>query len=337
MAKVRSADTLNRRDFIKQTAVLTGGVALLPGLLSGCDDEDEADVAYTGEFGFKEGLASFDPQQDRVIIWTRYTPADNESGDASIRWEVAEDAAFATLKGSGELPARADADYTVWADVSGLSANRKYYYRFRSGRTGKESVVGETRTLPAAGQASSAKLAVVSCANYQAGLFNVYGAVAASDADVVVHLGDYIYEYGAGGYGTNPTTAGLDRQHQPATEILSLGDYRTRYRQYRSDKQLQRVHQLKPFICVWDDHELTNDAYTGGAENHQPSEGSFEQRRQYAQQVWHEYLPARVSDKTKIYRSFDFGGLVNLLMLDTRMVGRDKQLSLTDYLTPTGG
>ncbi|WP_201783372.1 alkaline phosphatase D family protein [Hymenobacter sp. AT01-02] len=198
-------------------------------------------------------------------------------------------------------------------------------------------MTGETRTLPAAGQASRVTLAVVSCANYQAGLFNVYGAVAESAADVVVHLGDYIYEYGQGQYGTSSLTTSLNRAHQPATEILSLSDYRTRYRQYRSDPQLQRAHQLKPFICIWDDHELTNDAYKEGAQNHQPAtEGDFLQRKQIATQVWREYLPARVANKEKIYRSFDFGGLLNLLMLDTRLAGRDKQLSLGDYYSSTG-
>ncbi|MBW3128429.1 alkaline phosphatase D family protein [Hymenobacter profundi] len=336
MAKKTTSITITRREFIKHTAVVSGGVALLPTLLSSCNDDNEDLLNYTGDFGFREGVASFDPSQNNVIIWTRYTPADNETGDATIRWEVAEDGGFATVKASGNLTATAANDYTVWTDVPALTAYKKYYYRFRNDQTRAESVVGETRTLPGNGQASSVKLAVVSCANYQAGLFNVYGAVAESDADAVVHLGDYIYEYGAGGYGTNSSTATLNRAHLPATEILSLSDYRTRYRQYRSDKQLQRVHQLKPFIAVWDDHEVTNDAYTDGAENHQANEGSFAQRKQFAQQVWHEYLPARVSDKTKIYRRFDLGGLANLLMLDTRLVGRNQQLNLGSYFSSTG-
>ncbi|MBO3270460.1 alkaline phosphatase D family protein [Hymenobacter defluvii] len=336
MAKKTTSTTITRREFIKHTAVVSGGVALLPTLLSSCNDDNEDLLNYTGDFGFREGVASFDPSQSNVIIWTRYTPADNETGDATIRWEVAEDGGFATVKASGNLTATAANDYTVWTDVPALTAYKKYYYRFRNDQTRAESVVGETRTLPGNGQASSVKLAVVSCANYQAGLFNVYGAVAESDADAVVHLGDYIYEYGAGGYGTNGSTATLNRAHLPATEILSLSDYRTRYRQYRSDKQLQRVHQLKPFIAVWDDHEVTNDAYTDGAENHQANEGSFAQRKQFAQQVWHEYLPARVSDKTKIYRRFDLGGLANLLMLDTRLVGRNQQLNLGSYFSSTG-
>jgi alkaline phosphatase D len=326
---------ISRRAFVRQSALLSGGLALLPGLLTSCDDDDDA-VTYTGSFGFQEGVASFDPTAGSVLLWTRYTPADNEPADAPLRWEVAEASSFASLVASGTVTATAATDFTVRADVTGLAANRPYYYRFRNERTKAESVVGQTRTLPTAGQASSVKLAVVSCANYQAGLFNVYGAVAESEVDVVVHLGDYIYEYGQGQYGTNPTTASLNRGHLPTTEILSLADYRTRYRQYRSDPQLQKAHQLKPFICVWDDHELANDAYLDGAQNHQPDEGSFAQRRQIAQQVWHEYLPARVTSPDKIYRSFDFGGIAHLHMLDTRMVGRDKQLSFANYLGAGG-
>jgi alkaline phosphatase D len=328
--------SITRRKFVRTTALLSGGVTLLPGLLSACKD-DEPEMAYAGDFGFREGVASFDPSATNVILWTRYTAATNESGDAAIRWEVATASTFAPLVASGTAVASATTDYTVAVDVPGLAANQKYYYRFVSERTKATSVMGETRTLPTGIQASSVKLAVVSCANFQAGLFNVYGAVAASDADAVVHLGDYIYEYGAGQYGSNPATAALKRDHLPATEILSLSDYRTRYRQYRSDKQLQRAHQLKPFICVWDDHEYANDAYTTGAQNHQPAtEGSFEDRKRVANQAWHEYLPARGADKTKIYRSFAFGNLVNLLMLDTRITGRDKQLSLNDYTSTTG-
>jgi alkaline phosphatase D len=328
--------TITRRKFVRSSALVSGGVALLPTLLSACKD-NEPDPTYAGDFGFREGVASFDPSATSVILWTRYTTATTEPSEATVRWEVAATNAFSPLVASGTAVAAAATDYTVAVDVPGLTANQKYYYRFRAERTGITSVVGETRTLPTGAQASSVKLAVVSCANFQAGLFNVYGAVAASDADAVVHLGDYIYEYGAGQYGTTASTAALNRTHQPATEILSLRDYRTRYRQYRGDKQLQRAHQLKPFICIWDDHEYANDAYTTGAENHQPAtEGSFEDRKRAANQAWFEYLPARVADKTRIYRSFEFGSLVNLLMLDTRLAGRDKQLSLNDYFSSTG-
>ncbi|WP_324671537.1 alkaline phosphatase D family protein [Hymenobacter sp. GOD-10R] len=324
---------LNRREFIKNTALLSGGVALLPAVLTSCDDDGEL-PGLPGSFGFLEGVASFDPSQSSVIIWSRYTPLLTEAGDTAIRWELADNSSFAPVLKSGSLMAGAATDYTISSDVTGLVANKKYYYRFQSELSQAKSVVGETHTLPTAGQVSSMKLAVVSCSNYQAGFFNVYGAVAESDADVVVHLGDYIYEYGRGEYGSNPATAALNRGHLPTVEVISVQDYRTRYKQYRSDKQLQKAHQRKPFICVWDDHELANDAYIDGAENHQPNEGDFQQRKKNAQQVWHEYLPARVASRDKIFRSFDLGGLANLLMLDTRMLGRDKQLSYSDYFGP---
>ncbi|OUJ74838.1 alkaline phosphatase D family protein [Hymenobacter crusticola] len=326
----KNTKKLNRRAFLKNTALLSGSVALLPTVLTSCDDDGDL-PGLPGSFGFLEGVASFDPSQSSVILWSRYTPLLTEAGDAAIRWEVAENRAFSPVLKSGSLSASAANDYTLSVDVTGLTPNKKYFYRFQNELSQVKSVVGETLTLPAAGQVSSVKLAVVSCANYQTGLFNVYGAVAESEADVVVHLGDYIYEYGRGEYGANPATAALNRGHLPTVEVISLQDYRIRYKQYRSDKQLQKAHQLKPFICVWDDHELANNAYIDGAENHQPNEGSFSQRKQNAQQAWHEYLPARVASKDKIFRRFDLGGLANLLMLDTRLLGRDKQLDYADY------
>ncbi|WP_207420648.1 alkaline phosphatase D family protein [Desertivirga brevis] len=336
MSNEKILKKLSRRTFIRNTVIATAGTILIPSALTSCKkDNDDDDINYNGQ-GFYEGVASFDPSTDKVILWTRYTPAMEESTQPEILLDVAKDANFSNVVVSRKVKVDTGSDYTIHVDVSGLSSNTKYYYRFRSETTGAVSVTGETKTLPAAGQASEVKLAVVSCANFQAGLFNVYGAVANSDADVVVHLGDYIYEYGAGGYGTNGNTAGLNRTHKPAGEIITLENYRERYRQYRSDEQLQKAHQMKPFICVWDDHEVTNNTWKDGAENHQPNEGSFETRKLSAIQVWHEYLPARVTDNAKIYRNFEIAGLVNLMMLDTRIVGRDKQLSYGDYFTQTG-
>ncbi|UII27202.1 alkaline phosphatase D family protein [Fulvivirga maritima] len=314
------------------------GVGLAPTLLSSCNDDDDNTPPFTpeGNPGFFEGVASFDPAQDRVVLWSRYTPATNETGTPTIILDVATDADFEIVVASETVEVDAGSDNTIYVDVSNLSSNTRYYYRFRNEMTATASVIGETKTLPAAGEASQINLAVMSCANFQAGLFNVYGAVAQSEADVVVHLGDYIYEYPAGGYGSSELTTQLGREHEPTGEIIELDDYRARYRQYRRDPQLQEAHRLKPFICVWDDHEIANDAYTDGAENHQDDEGSFEVRKSNAIQAWAEYLPARVSDNAKIYRSFDMGGIVNLLMLDTRIIGRNKQLSYADYFTLSG-
>ena len=328
---------LSRRKFIRNSVIAATGTFLIPSVLSSCKKKDgkKDDDRYDGQ-GFFEGVASFDPSQDRVILWSRYTPASQETGKPIILLDVARDKDFKSLVVSQSVQADIKSDNTIYVDVSNLTSNTKYYYRFRSDTTQTISVIGETKTLPAAGQSSEIKMAVVSCANFQAGLFNVYGAVAESDADFVVHLGDYIYEYQAGGYGTDPTTGNLNRAHKPAGETITLADYRERYRQYRSDKQLQKAHQLKPFICVWDDHEIANDAYKDGAQNHQANEGDFNTRKMSAIQVWHEYLPARVTDNAKIYRNFEIAGLVNLMMLDTRIVGRDKQLSYSDYIGATG-
>jgi alkaline phosphatase D len=335
MAKKEMLKNLSRRKFIKNSVAAAAGISLLPSFITGCDDEDDSFVPE-GTFGFLEGVASFDPAQDKVILWSRYTPATNETGSPSIILDVSKDSNFSNVVVSETVEVDTTSDFTIHVDVANLEANTKYYYRFRNERTSAVSIIGETKTLPTPGQVSEVKLAVVSCSNFQAGLFNTYGAVAESDADIVVHLGDYIYEYGAGGYGTNEQTATLNRVHNPGGEIISIDDYRARYRQYRGDAQLQRAHQLKPFICVWDDHEITNDAYKDGAENHQPNEGDYNTRKANALQVWHEYLPARVSDNAKIYRNFNIGGIVNLMMLDTRIVGRDKQLSYADYFTAQG-
>ncbi len=335
---------LSRRKFIRNSVIAATGVGLIPVALTGCDDDDsigtdtDPDTGFepSGDFGFMEGVASFDPTQDKVILWTRYTPATNEETRPKIILDVASDEAFEAVVASETVDIDMDSDYTINVDLSNLSSNTVYFYRFRNEKTKALSIIGRTKTLPAAGEATQVRLAVVSCANFQAGLFNVYGAVAESEADVVVHLGDYIYEYGEREYGSNDLTESLGRLHKPAYEILTIGDYRERYRQYRSDEQLQKAHQLKPFICVWDDHEVTNNAYVDGAENHQDDEGDYEERKRSAIQVWHEYLPARVSDNARIYRSFDMAGIVNLMMLDTRIVGREKQLSYMDYLTATG-
>ncbi|HUP12499.1 MAG TPA: alkaline phosphatase D family protein, partial [Niastella sp.] len=321
---------LSRRKFLRNSAIAATGVALLPSFITGCHKDDYP--KFEGQ-GFKEGVGSFDPSQNRVIFWTRYTPATQEEAVPKVILDVAMNRDFNNLVVSQSVLVDSNSDNTVFVDVSGLTSNTKYYYRFRNEKPKSVSVTGETKTLPAAGQTTAVKMAVVSCANYEAGFFNVYGAVADSEADFVLHLGDYIYENESGEYGTNPL---LKRRYQPANETVTLDDYRKRYRQYRSDKQLQKAHQLKPFICVWDDHEVADDAYKDGAENHQPNEGDFNTRKISAIQVWHEYLPCRVTDNAKIYRNFEIGNFVNLIMLDTRIVGRDKPLYYEDFVTPSG-
>ncbi len=306
----------NRRDFILRltavSAALGGGSAL-----TACGGDDEQPE-------FMYGVASGDPLADRVILWThaRFPGSD---GNVVLRWEVAEDAAFSRVVASGQATATRETGHTAKVDATGLAAGREYHYRFSAG--GARSPVGRTRTLPTA--ASELSLAVMSCTNYPAGFFNVYAEVARSDAQFAIHLGDYIYEYPANGY-ASAGAAALGRTSVPANELFTLEDYRRRHAQYKSDADSKTLHARMPLIAVWDDHEIANDAFNGGAENHDPAtEGSWAARREAALQAYHEWMPIRTgADRSRIYRSFNFGNLVQLHMLDTRLVGRDEQISI---------
>ncbi|MBX2846378.1 MAG: alkaline phosphatase D family protein [Saprospiraceae bacterium] len=330
----RPSRPFSRRQFLSTTGLIVGGLAV-GATFTQCADDDSPTPPTPMDVGFFHGVASFDPTQNQVILWTRFSPGSLGviQRRIPIRYQISKNPNFTGRKMTGVVFAEQRNDFTVSLDVSSLDPGTKFYYKFLA--RGVESIVGETYTLP--NNTSSVKLAVCSCSNYPAGLFNVYGAIAESDADVVIHLGDYIYEYALGQYGTNETTTALGREPDPITEILTLQDYRARYRQYRSDPQLQAAHSKKPFICVWDDHEFTNDAWVNGAENHDPSEGNWADRKAIAYQVYSEYLPFRTDDITKIYRSFQFGNLVNLVMLDTRIEGRSEQLSFGNYFDPKTG
>ncbi|HGF3721243.1 TPA: alkaline phosphatase [Vibrio parahaemolyticus] len=317
--------SLSRRDFMKvvsSTAVATG--------LIGCGSDDNESVAVS----FEHGVASGDPTQTQVIIWTRVTTA---ASYVDVSWQVASDIEFSNVVQSGVFTTDTGRDFTVKVDVQNLNANSQYYYRFMVGEMMSE--VGQTQTLPEDG-VEKASMAVVSCANYPAGYFHVYREILnqheQSPFDVVLHLGDYIYEYGAGGYASEDAAA-LGREPSKGTECITLDDYRKRYAQYRQDADLQALHAKLPMIAVWDDHELANDTWKNGAENHQDDEGSFIDRRAAAAAAWTEWLPVRENTFSNmlIYRQFSFGSLVNLMMLDTRLVGRDKPLDYFSLSAPT--
>lgn len=317
--------SLSRRDFMKvvsSTAVATG--------LIGCGSDDNESVAVS----FEHGVASGDPTQTQVIIWTRVTTA---ASYVDVSWQVASDIEFLNVVQSGVFTTDTGRDFTVKVDVQNLNANSQYYYRFMVGEMMSE--VGQTQTLPEDG-VEKASMAVVSCANYPAGYFHVYREILnqheQSPFDVVLHLGDYIYEYGAGGYASEDAAA-LGREPSKGTECITLDDYRKRYAQYRQDADLQALHAKLPMIAVWDDHELANDTWKNGAENHQDDEGSFIDRRAAAAAAWTEWLPVRENTFSNmlIYRQFSFGNLVNLMMLDTRLVGRDKPLDYFSLSAPT--
>lgn len=259
---------------------------------------------------FYHGVASGDPLTDAVIIWTRIHA---ESDNITVTWQVAEDENFNSVVIAGENIAKPASDYTIKVDVKGLQPGKQYFYRFKSGDN--YSPVGRTRTLPS-GATEEVKFAVVSCSNWEFGYFNAYKQIAEKELDAVIHLGDYIYEYGIGTYGDTS----LGKLHVPPYEIISLDDYRTRYSQYRLDPDLRKIHQMHPFISIWDDHEIANNAYETGAQNHQPNEGSFEERKEAARQAYYEWMPVR--DNQEHYRSFQYGELAQLIMLDERLAGR---------------
>lgn len=263
---------------------------------------------------FYHGVASGDPLHDRVIIWTRVTPEDSLTS-VNVQWQVASDESFSNTLVSDTLTTGPARDYTVKVDVTGLEPDKFYYYRFNA--LGKTSATGRTKTTPLSTK-DSLKFAVVSCSNWEFGYFNAYSRIAEKNIDAVIHLGDYIYEYGSGRYGD--TTIG--RFNLPKHEIVSLQDYRTRHAQYRLDQGLRTVSQTHPFITIWDDHEFANNVYKQGAQNHQPkTEGDFAMRKASAKQAYYEWMPIRESEK--LYRSFSYGDLAQLIMLDERIEGRE--------------
>jgi len=266
---------------------------------------------------FTHGIAAGDPTQGGFVIWTRAT---GQGGVVNLRWEVAEDEGFTRIVQSGTVQAAAARDHTAKVDVTGLRAGREYFYRFHSADA--VSAIGRARTLPGSG-VEQARLAVVSCSHYGFGYFNAYPAIADLEepVDAVVHLGDYIYEYGVDGYG-GPESRALGREHDPAHEIVTLADYRLRHAQYKTDPDLQAAHARAPFICVWDDHETANDAWMHGAENHQPeTEGDFAQRKAAALKAYYEWMPIREAEpgalREAIHRSFHFGDVASLMMVET--------------------
>jgi len=320
--------TINRRKALS----LLGMGAASPVLSAGSASAREAKVA------FAHGVASGDPLDDHLIIWTRVSTA----ADAKpvVRWEVATDATFKAIVAKGQAVADPARDHTVKIDVSGLKPNTDYHYRFIC--QGVTSPVGRGRTLPT-GSVKDVVLAVASCSLYPAGFFNAYQAIAKLErVDAVLHLGDYIYEYGAApdDYGMSIGTK-IGRVTEPAHEIVSLSDYRARHGLYKSDPDLQAAHARAPWIVVWDDHETANDSWTDGAENHQPdTEGDWAARKAAALRAYNEWMPIRDpapgQSLSAINRSFSFGDVATLIMTETRLTARDKQLTFAADLVVKG-
>jgi alkaline phosphatase D len=335
---------ISRRRLLKGATGL--GVAAVVPLAAGCTDDestgdadgttnaDDPGAAGPSPFGdvaadatvFAHGVASGDPTHDSVVLWTRITVPD--SATTEVTWELASDADFSEVVASGTTATGSDRDHTVKVDPGGLEAGTDYHYRFvlPSGPAGgaAASPTGRTRTSPS-GAVESLRFGVVSCSHFGFGHFHAYRHLAErDDLDVVLHLGDYIYEYGAdGGF---PSTDDRLRAELPEHEIVSLDDYRTRYAAYRTDPDLQLLHQRVPFVTVWDDHETANNSWRDGAGEHDEStQGPWSKRRAAATQAYFEWLPIRENPDDLLYRRIAFGDLVDLIMLDTRIVGRDQQ------------
>jgi phosphodiesterase/alkaline phosphatase D-like protein len=281
---------------------------------------------------FSHGVASGDPAATSVVLWTRISPAEDGSR-ALVLWEIAGDETFAAIVGSGEATTGLSRDWTVKALADGLTPGATYYYRFRIGEA--VSPVGRTKTLPE-GAVDKARFAVMSCSNYPFGYFNVYDLVARQDdLDAVIHLGDYIYEYGRDGYGGDAGAA-LGRPHEPANECVTLSDYRLRHAQYKADPASRAMHARHPLIAIWDDHETSNDSWKGGAQNHDPeSEGDWEARRRAALQAYYEWMPVREPDMTPeaFFRSFSYGDLLTIAALETRLMARAQQFEYSDAIS----
>ncbi|MEU8732626.1 alkaline phosphatase D family protein [Streptomyces tendae] len=315
--------TPSRRTVVKAAAA--GAVLAAP--LAATLPAGAADAAPA----FLHGVASGDPLPDGILLWTRVTPTPEAipgSGtgpDTEVSWVVATDKALTNVVAKGSVTATAASDHTVKADVRGLAPATDYWFRFAAGPT--DSPVARTRTAPAHDAAvTGLRFGVVSCANWEAGYFSSYRHLAArGDLDAWLHLGDYIYEYGTGEYGTRDTVV---RPHAPAHEILTLADYRIRHGRYKTDPDLQALHATAPVVAIWDDHEIANDTWSGGAENHtEGAEGTWAERQSAAKRAYFEWMPVRPAIAGTTYRRLRFGKLVDLSLLDLRSF-RSQQVAL---------
>ena len=270
---------------------------------------------------FAHGVASGDPLRDRVVLWTRVTGHDPRP---QVGWIVAGDRRLRNVVAQGTTFTDASRDHTVKLDVGGLEPGTTYYYRFEA--DGRRSAIGRTRTAPA-GACERLRLAFCSCAKYTDGWFNAYARIAdRDDLDLVVHLGDYFYEYG-----NEARAPGEDigRVHVPDHDCKTLDDYRTRYALHRLDDDCRRLHARHPTVHVFDDHESVNNRWREGAGSHDPRvDGDFAARAAASLQAWYEWLPVRMpepDDPARVYRRLPLGDLADLVMLDCRS-RRDEQV-----------
>ena len=312
---------MERRSFLKLISLSTFFIGL--NLLS----------SGKRQVKFNHGIASGDPTNSNVILWTRLTVGNNKKILAT--YEVSNTKEFKNIIASGQSYTDRNKDFTVKVDVS-IPRNfrgKQVYYRFKA--EGVSSQIGATSTLPE--NTSDFKIAIFSCSNYPAGYFNAYNAASKDNSiNMGIHVGDYLYEYKQGEYATENAVQ-LNRQPIPNKEITTLDDYRLRHAQYKSDIDLQALHSSIPMACAWDDHEIANDAWRSGAENHQINEGSFAIRKRNALKAYFEWMPVREpKDQSKNWKKYKVGNLVDIKLLETRLSSRSKQLEINEYITNEG-
>ncbi|MCX4775369.1 alkaline phosphatase D family protein [Streptomyces sp. NBC_01264] len=304
----------------RRTVVLGAATAAALTPLAGLSTAPAAEAAAGP--AFLHGVAAGDPLPDGVLLWTRVTPdpgavpGSGRGSAVTVGWEVSADRGFSQIVAAGTTTASAATDHTVKVDVRGLRPRTPYWYRFTAGTA--ISPVGRALTTAAADTATDrVRFGVVSCANWESGYFSAYRHLAGrADLDAILHLGDYIYEYGTGEY---PEAQSVVRQHEPKHEIVSLADYRARHGKYKTDADLQALHAAHPIVAIWDDHEFADDAWAGGAGNHTPgTEGDWAARAAAAKQAYFEWMPVRPSIAGTVYRRLSFGSLADLHLLDLR-------------------
>lgn len=309
----------NRREFLMSggsLAILPLAAQIAPGAL-------KTNKSW-GSDPFTLGVASGDPTSTGVVLWTRLAidPVDvsaNTQESLEVVWEMSDDPSMKKIIKTGKVVATASLGYCVHEEVEGLEPNRWYWFRFQCGDA--VSPIGRTRTVPESEQmVEQMQFAFASCQHYESGLYTAYEHMASEPLDLILHLGDYIYEGG-------PGRSGL-RKHN-SEEIVSLNDYRNRYGLYKSDKQLQAAHAHAPWLVVWDDHEFDNNCAGLISEELWVDPREFAIRRASAYQAYYENQPLRASampngPDMKLYRDISFGRLASFAMLDTRQYRSDQ-------------
>lgn len=310
---------IERRDFLRYVAAVSA-IPCLPL-------QSQEPVIKSPRFAadpFSLGVSSGDPTSDGVVLWTRLAagPVDISGlpkQPVEVRWEISEDEGFSSIANKGTAVALPQLGHSVHVEVDGLEPWRWYFYRFHAGDA--TSPVGRTRTAPKAEMMpEELRFAFTSCQHFETGYFNGYSHMNQEDFDLVVHLGDYIYEY-----------AGRDklpRKHLGG-ELHTLDDYRQRYAQYRTDDQLREAHRLFPWLVTWDDHEFDNNYAGLVSEEDGVSPEVFLARRMNAYQAYYEFMPLRrrsfpSGPHMKLYRRCRYGRLANFHVLDTRQYRTDQ-------------